>query len=85
MNVLGFAPEAKWKELMPEADTVPKPLNASSKFVGPTVPTDEFKKHNFPNTFECPPFTTMSPVIEMIANGKPVKDRKGEIKWKQEI
>ena len=27
----------------------------------------------------------MSPVIEMSANGKPVKDRKGEIKWKQEI
>ena len=72
---------------MPKADTVPEPHNASSKFVGPTVPTgkDEFKKHNFPDTFEHPPFIAMSPVIEMSANGKPVKDRKGDIKWKQEI
>ena len=72
---------------MPKADTDPEPRNASSIFVGPTVPTgkDEFMKHNFPNTFKHPPFIAMSPVIEMSANGKPVKDRKGEIKWKQEI
>jgi len=47
--------------------------------VGPTVPegASEFTRYNFSETFDCPPFTTMSPVIEIGRNGEPVKNRRG--------
>lgn len=42
----------------------------------------EFTRYNFSETFDCPPFTTMSPVIEIGRNGEPVKNRRGgEVQW----
>jgi hypothetical protein len=38
----------------------------------------EFMKHNFSETFDYPPLTAMSPVIEIGRNGKPVKNRRGK-------
>ena len=55
--------------------------------VGPTVPAGEgeFTKRNFSETFDRPPFTAMSPVIDIGRNGNPVKNRKGEVQWTNEI
>ena len=82
----GFAEEAVWKELQTEDSAVPEP-NHNSNLVGPTVPAGEreFTKHNFSETFDRPPFTAMSPVIEIGRNGKPVKNRRGEVQWTNEI
>lgn len=82
----GFAEGATWKELVLEATPVPEPNN-NPNLVGPTVPAGEreFVKQNFAQSFDRPPFTAMSPVVEIGRNGKPVKNRKGEIQWTNEI
>jgi hypothetical protein len=69
-----------------EEETVPEP-NSNPNLVGPTVPTGEkeYQKRNFAETFEQPPFTAMSPVIEIDHNGKPVKNRRGEVQWMNEF
>jgi hypothetical protein len=55
--------------------------------LGPTVRAGEkeYPKYNFAETFDRPPFTAMSPVIEIGRNGKPVKNRRGEVQWTNEI
>jgi hypothetical protein len=72
--------------LQREDIAVPEP-NRNSNLVGPTVPAGEreFTKHNFSETFDRPPFTAMSPVVEIGCNGKPVKNRRREVKWTNEI
>jgi hypothetical protein len=81
-----FSEAAIWKELTVEATPVPEP-NRNPNLVGPTVPAgeSEFTKWNFTETFDRPPFTAMSPVIDIGHNGKPVKNRKGEVQWTNEI
>jgi len=85
--VPGFAPTAKWVNLEPSQTAVQEPNNSSSNLVGPTVPTGakEKEKFDYTESFDRPPFTAMSRVVETLGNGKVAKDRKGNIKWKQEI
>ena len=82
----GFAEVAAWRELKTEEEPVPEP-NSNPNLVGPTVPAGEkeYQKRNFAETFDRPPFTAMSPVIEIGRNGKPVKNRRGEVQWTNEI
>jgi hypothetical protein len=74
----GFAEVAAWRELKTEEATVLEP-NSNPDLVGPTVLAGEkeYQKRNFAETFDRPPFTAMSPVIEIGHNGKPVKNRRG--------
>ena len=62
-----------------------EPTNTNSKLVGPTVPAGEKEKtkYNYEATFDRPPFVAMSRTVEVLANGKKAKDRKGNIKWQQ--
>jgi Transposase IS4/SAP domain len=85
--VPGFAPGAKWVNLKPNQTAVEEPNNSSSNLVGPTVPTGakEKDKFDYSESFDRPPFTAMSRVVETLSNGKVAKDRKGDIKWKQEV
>jgi hypothetical protein len=78
----GFTEAAIWKELTVEATPVPEP-NRNLNLVGPTVPEGEgkFTKQSFSETFDRPPYTAMSPVIDIGRNGKPVKNKKGEAQW----
>jgi hypothetical protein len=82
----GFAEAAVWRELKTIDETV-KEANQYPNLVGPTVPAGEreYPKHNFAETFDCLPFTTMSPVIEIGRNGEPVKNRRGEVQWTNKI
>ncbi len=66
----GFAPTAKWRQLKPNSIPVEEPQRPPN-MRGPTVPEgeEEFRKFDFPETFDRPPFTEMSSVYE--------KDRKG--------
>lgn len=77
-----FSEAAIWKELTVEATPVPEP-NRNLNLVGPTVPEGEgkFTKQSFSETFDRPPYTAMSPVIDIGRNGKPVKNKKGEAQW----
>jgi len=86
VTTAGFSEGAAWKELKTEDEIVPEP-NTNRNLVGPTVPTGEreFTKRNFTETFDRPPFTAMSPVIDIGRNGKPVKNRRGEVQWTNEI
>ncbi len=54
--------------------------------MGPTIPEgeEEFKKFDFPDTFDRPPFTEMSSVCETDKHGK-VKIKQGEFQMKSEI
>jgi hypothetical protein len=45
----------------------------------------EFTNHNFSETFDPLPFTAISPVKEIGRNGKPAKNRRGEVQWTNEI
>jgi len=66
--------------------TLPDPRKFST-LVGPTVPEgkQEYQKFNFSETFDCPSFVAMSPVIKLIRK-KIVKDRRtGEPKYRDEI
>jgi hypothetical protein len=74
----GFTEVAAWRDLKTEEVTVPEP-NSNPDLVGPTVPAGEkeYQKRNFSETFDRPPFTAMSPVIEIGRNGKPVKKQEG--------
>jgi hypothetical protein len=82
----GFAEAAVWRELKTIDETVEEP-NQNPNLVDPTVPAGEkeYPKCNFAETFDSPPITAMSQVIEIGWNGKPVKNRRGEVKWTNEI
>jgi hypothetical protein len=82
----GFAETAAWREFKVEEALVPEP-NSNPNLVDPTVPQDEkeYQKHNFSATFNQPPFTAKSPVIEIGCNGKPIKNKRGEVQWTNEI
>ena len=75
------------KELTPEISVVPEPRNGNPDLVGPTVPAGEreFSKYNFTETFDRPPFIALSEVIATGPTGKPVKNRKGEVQWRDEV
>jgi hypothetical protein len=64
-----------------------EPTNTNSNLVGPTVPAgeEEKAKYNYEATFDRPPFVAMSRTVEVLANGKRAKDRKGDIKWQQTV
>jgi hypothetical protein len=85
--VPGFAPGTKWVNLKPNQTAVEEPNNSSSNLAGPTVPTGakEKDKFDYSESFDRPFFTAMLQVVETLSNGKVAKDRKGDIKWRQEI
>ncbi len=85
--VPGFAPGAKWVLLKAKTTATTEPMNANSNLVGPTVPDGEKEKdkYDFDEEFDRPPFVAMSRVVETLQSGKVAKDRKGNIKWTEEI
>jgi hypothetical protein len=75
-----FPSTAKWRQLIQNPTPVTEPTRPSN-MRGLTVPDgeDEFKKFDFPDLFDCPPFTEMSEIYETDQNGKVLKDRQGKI------
>jgi hypothetical protein len=82
----GFPSTAKWRQLIQNPTTVTEPTRPSN-MRGPTVSDgeDEFKKFDFPDLFDCPPFTEMSEIYETDRNGKVLKDRQGKIRTTSEV
>ena len=82
----GFAPTAKWRQLKPNSIPVEEPQRPPN-MRGPTVPEgeEEFRKFNFPETFDRPPFTEMSSVYETDRKGRVIKNRQGKVQMKEEI
>ena len=85
-QVTGFAEGAMWKQLKHNNEPVEEP-NKNSNLVGPTVPLGEkeFKKYDFTEKFDRPPFIATSPAIQLGRNGKPIKDNRGNIKYIDEV
>ncbi len=76
----GFPSTAKWRQLIQNPTPITEPTRPSN-MREPTVPDgeDEFKKIDFPDLFDHPPFTEMSEIYETDRNGKVLKDRQGKI------
>ena len=62
-------------------------LNRCKNLKETTVPKDEeeFRKFDYEETFDRPPFTAVSPVVELNAKGNPKKDSHGRILYVNEI
>lgn len=82
----GFSSSAQWRQLINNPTPIEEPTRPSN-MRGPTVPEgeNEFKKFDFPDTFDRPPFTEMSEIYETDRNGKVVKNRQGKIQTTSEI
>jgi len=59
----GFAPEARWRELVANNEPVAEPTRPND-LVGPTIPLGEkeFKKFDYSDQWDWEPWTAMSPV-----------------------
>jgi hypothetical protein len=82
----GFAPTAKWRQLQPNSTPVKEPTQPPN-MRGPTVleGEEEFKKFDFPEFFDRPPFTEMSSVYERGRHRNMIKNWQGKIQMKLEI
>ncbi len=54
---------------------------------GPTIPADEdeYHKFDFEESWDRPPFTAMSMVIKIGSRGYPLKGKKGETLYENEV
>ncbi len=80
-----FHPNARWRELMHSGSCQEPERPANLR--GPSVPLDEseFKKFNFDEEWDRPPFTGMSKVIKMGSRGHPLVGKKGETLYGDEV
>jgi len=84
----GFHPDAKWRQLTHSIVPVQEPVGRPRNLVGPTAYKEneqEFKKFNFDEEFDRPPFTVTSQEYEVDNKGNIHRDRKGEPKWAKPI
>jgi hypothetical protein len=81
-----YAPSAKWKVLMHKDTPCIEPQRASY-LRGPTIPADEdeYRKFDFEESWDRPPFTAMSKVIKIGIRGNPLKGKKGETLYENEV
>jgi hypothetical protein len=81
-----FHPDATWRELRHKETPVIEP-ERPSHLRGPTVPEGEaeFKKFDFDEEWDRPPFAAMSEVVKLGVKGKPLKGKKGEVLYEKEV
>jgi len=67
----GFAPEARWRELVANNEPVAEPTRPND-LARPTIPLGEkeFKKFDFTDQWDREPWTATSPVHVLNASGK---------------
>jgi hypothetical protein len=85
-KVEGLQSDTKWRELVHNPNQVEEP-SRPNHLQGFTLSENEkeFEKLNFDGTLEHPPFIAMSPVIKLGTINQPLKDRKGQPVFKNEI
>ena len=67
-----FPPTAYWRELQPNAERVPEPINTITNSRAPTLQEHDnidVIKHNFNETFDIPPFIGTKSVPKTAQNG----------------
>ena len=74
-DLTGFSPNARWKALVPNEESVVEPQNVTGLHA-PTIPEDDAalvpQKHNFSEMFDRAPFLGKEKVPRRHRNGNPV-------------
>ena len=77
-----FSPTARWKPLVPMAETVEEPQSQNGRFRAPTIPESEAdfvpQKHDYAEVFDREVFEGRRSVPRTFANGRPRKDQNGK-------